>query len=96
VAIARALVNDPEVILADEPTGNLDSRAGLEVISLFQELNRQGRTVVLITHDQNIAEHAGRIVQIVDGRIVNDKSVSQPKDALKALEKIDDQSEDKI
>lgn len=96
VAIARALVNDPEVILADEPTGNLDSRAGLEVISLFQELNRQGRTVVLITHDQNIAEHARRIVQIVDGRIVNDKSVSQPKDASKILEKIDDQSEEKI
>ena len=85
VAIARALVNDPEVILADEPTGNLDSRTGLEIISIFQKLNRQGRTIVLITHDENLAEHASRIVKIMDGRLVNDKKVARPKDAAGAL-----------
>lgn len=85
VAIARALVNDPEVILADEPTGNLDSRTGLEIISIFQKLNRQGRTIVLITHDENLAEHASRIVKIMDGRLVNDKKVARPKDAARAL-----------
>ena len=85
VAIARALVNDPEIILADEPTGNLDSRSGLEIISIFQELNKSGRTIVLITHDQNIAEHARRIIRIADGKIANDEQVHQPKDAAKEL-----------
>ena len=85
VAIARALVNDPEIILADEPTGNLDSRSGLEIISIFQELNKSGRTIVLITHDQNIAEHARRIIRIADGKIANDEQVNQPKDAAKEL-----------
>lgn len=73
VAIARALVNEPEIILADEPTGNLDSQAGQEVMAIFQELNRQGKTIVLITHDQNIAAVANRVVEIVDGRIVSDR-----------------------
>ena len=86
VAIARALVNEPDLILADEPTGNLDSRSGLEVLAIFQKLNRQGKTVVLITHDVAVAAMAGRRVEIVDGRIVSDEIVGEPKDALAELE----------
>lgn len=86
VAIARALVNDPEMILADEPTGNLDSKAGLEILAIFQELNRLGKTVVLITHDASVAQMAKRVVEIVDGGIVSDTSVVDPKDALRELE----------
>ena len=70
VAVARALVNQPDVVLADEPTGNLDSRSGLELITLFRTLNREGRTIVLITHDANLAGMADRVVEIVDGAIV--------------------------
>jgi putative ABC transport system ATP-binding protein len=81
VAIARALVNEPDLILADEPTGNLDTKAGLEVLAIFQELNRQGKTVVLITHDAAVAAMASRVVEIVDGQIVSDRAVSEPKDA---------------
>jgi ABC-type lipoprotein export system ATPase subunit len=85
VAIARALVNEPELILADEPTGNLDSRAGLEILAIFQELNRQGKTVVLVTHDAAVASMANRIVEIVDGRISSDSEVESPKDATEQL-----------
>jgi ABC-type lipoprotein export system ATPase subunit len=86
VAIARALVNEPDVIFADEPTGNLDSRAGLEIIAIFQKLNRQQKTIVLVTHDENLAQHARRIVRISDGRIVEDVPVTAPKDATPLLE----------
>lgn len=75
VAIARALINDPEIILADEPTGNLDSRAGEDVMNIFKELHNSGRTIVLITHDQEIAAHAQRIIRIADGKIVSDELV---------------------
>jgi putative ABC transport system ATP-binding protein len=71
VAIARALINDPEIILADEPSGNLDSRASEEIVKIFQDLHRSGRTIVLITHDREIARHTQRIIQITDGRLVN-------------------------
>jgi putative ABC transport system ATP-binding protein len=85
VAIARALVNDPEMILADEPTGNLDTRSGLEILAIFQELNRAGKIVVLVTHDAAVAEMAHRIVEIVDGRIVRDKPVEESKDAREVI-----------
>jgi ABC-type lipoprotein export system ATPase subunit len=86
VAIARALVNEPELILADEPTGNLDTQAGLEVLAIFQELNRQGKTVVLVTHDAAVAAMASRVVEIVDGRIVADRTTDAPRDARGELE----------
>jgi ABC-type lipoprotein export system ATPase subunit len=73
VAIARALVNEPDLLLADEPTGNLDRASALEVISIFQTLNHAGRTIVLITHDQDIAGFADRIVRLERGRIAGDE-----------------------
>jgi putative ABC transport system ATP-binding protein len=73
VAIARALVNNPGVILADEPTGNLDSRTSVEVMALFQELGRSGITVVIVTHEPDIARFAARIIVMRDGRIVSDR-----------------------
>lgn len=75
VAIARALVSNPPLILADEPTGNLDSRSGQEIMQLFNDLHKQGNTIVLITHDDHIANQAKRILRILDGRIVEDKEV---------------------
>src|SRR5918995_3759163 len=75
VAIARALVNDPPVILADEPTGALDSKSGEEVLALLKQLHAEGRTIILITHAENVARHASRIVQIQDGRITEDSGV---------------------
>jgi putative ABC transport system ATP-binding protein len=74
VAIARALVNEPEIIFADEPTGNLDSKAGSEIMELFQKLNSEGKTLVLITHDIDIASIAGRVITITDGHIIEDKA----------------------
>jgi putative ABC transport system ATP-binding protein len=71
VAIARALVNDPPIVLADEPTGNLDSKTGQEILAIFDGLQREGHTVLLVTHDAAIAAHAHRIVRMVDGLIDN-------------------------
>jgi putative ABC transport system ATP-binding protein len=73
VAIARALVTNPSLILADEPTGNLDSKSGTQVLELFHQLNKQGKTIVLVTHDANIANQAHRVVKIMDGDIVSDE-----------------------
>ena len=75
VAIARALVNNPSILLADEPTGNLDTRTGASILTMFDELNREGRTVLLVTHDPEVARHARRILHIRDGEIVKDEVV---------------------
>lgn len=89
VAIARALVNEPEVLLGDEPTGNLDSKSGLEVVGVFQELNRSGKTIILITHSREIAEHANRVIRIHDGKITEDYKVEQPLNAQAELAKLE-------
>jgi len=81
VAIARALVNDPVLILADEPTGALDTLTSCEVMALLQQLNRRGMTVVLVTHERDIAEFAQRVVTFRDGRVVEDHRVAAPRDA---------------
>ena len=85
VAIARALITDPAIVLADEPTGALDTRSGLEVMDILQRLNREGRTILLVTHEQPIAEHARRIISIRDGRIVADEVVTRPRTASDEL-----------
>ena len=85
VAIARALVNQPALILADEPTGNLDTRTSVEIMALLQELNRGGMTVVLVTHEPDIALHAGRELHFRDGRLRLDERVAAPLDAREEL-----------
>ena len=81
VAIARALVNDPVLILADEPTGALDTLTSCEVMALLQQLNAQGMTVVLVTHEHDIAEFAKRVITFRDGRVIEDRVVEKPQDA---------------
>jgi putative ABC transport system ATP-binding protein len=73
VAIARALVNKPSILFADEPTGNLDTRSGESILALFDELHRQGNTIVMVTHERDVAEHAERIISFRDGNVVNDE-----------------------
>ena len=85
VAIARALVNDPAVILADEPTGNLDTRTSVEVLALLQRLNREGLTIVLVTHELDIAAYASRSLTFRDGRLKGDERAAEPRDAATTL-----------
>lgn len=85
VAIARALVNNPAIILADEPTGALDSRTGLEIMYIFQELHRKGSTIILVTHEPHIAQHAQRILQLKDGVLINDEGVTNRLNAEETL-----------
>lgn len=85
VAIARALVNQPKLIFADEPTGNLDSKSGLQVIEILQNLNQIGHTVILVTHETYTAEHAKRIIHIMDGKLYSDKKLAKWRDAKKEI-----------
>lgn len=88
VAIARALINDPAIILADEPTGNLDTRTSVEVMGIFQTLNEKGITVILITHESDIALFTKRNITVRDGRIIKDEVVAAPKNADQELKSI--------
>jgi putative ABC transport system ATP-binding protein len=88
VAIARALINDPEVLLADEPTGNLDSRTSIEIMGIFQELNGRGITIVMVTHESDIAAYAQRNVVLRDGLVLNDLAVAEPRNAVVEMERL--------
>jgi putative ABC transport system ATP-binding protein len=90
VAIARAIVTQPTLLLADEPTGNLDSRTSAEVMALFQELNDQGITILLVTHEHDIAQYAKRIVEVRDGRILRDEPVVERRHAADDLAELED------
>ena len=97
VAIARSLVNDPSIILADEPTGNLDSRTSVEVLGIFQELNDHGITIILVTHEPDIAQFAKRHVVFRDGRIRSDKFNNNPRiasEVIKEIPTIDDEEDE--
>jgi putative ABC transport system ATP-binding protein len=88
VAIARALVNEPEVLLADEPTGNLDSRTSIEIMGIFQQLNERGITIIMVTHEQDIAAYAQRNVVMRDGVVLSDKVVTQRLDVAREIEHV--------
>jgi len=97
VAIARALVNDPRLILADEPTGAVDSRTGIEIMSIFQRLNREaGITIVVVTHDIEIAAYANRNVLFKDGRLVKDVSIGRPRQAQEELDRQPAEAEERV
>ncbi len=90
VAIARALVNRPELLLADEPTGNLDSRTSIEIMALFQELNASGITIVMVTHELDIAAYCQRVVVLRDGAVLSDTINDQPRSALAEIRRLND------
>ena len=96
VAIARALVNNPGIIFADEPTGNLDSRTGLNIMSLFQQLHSQGASIVMVTHELDIALHSERIIHLRDGMIQGDERVSKRLDAVSKLKEMSDLNSEEI
>ncbi len=87
VAIARALVSSPAILLADEPTGNLDSRTSIEVLALFQELNAQGITILLVTHERDISQCAHRIIELRDGRIIRDEPIRNRRSAAEEIKR---------
>ncbi len=86
VAIARALINEPEILLADEPTGNLDSRTSVEIMAIFQQLNERGITIIMVTHEQDIAAYARRNIMMRDGLILDDHVVAQRANAATQLQ----------
>jgi putative ABC transport system ATP-binding protein len=94
VAIARALVNDPSIVFGDEPTGNLDTRTGQEIMAIFQGLNNAGKTVVLVTHELDIAQHAKRIISFKDGHVRSDEIVKHPLNAEKILAEMGEAKDD--
>jgi putative ABC transport system ATP-binding protein len=91
VAIARALVNEPKLLLADEPTGNLDSRTSVEIMGIFQDLNSRGMTVVMVTHELDIARYATRTIVMRDGRVVLDTPVTDRLTATEELRRVDEE-----
>jgi len=95
VAIARALITDPPIIMADEPTGNLDSISGAEVLSILQDLNSRGITVVMVTHEREVAEHGDRIIHIRDGLIRAEENVEHKRDAKESVELLKKQRKEK-
>ena len=96
VALARALINNPSIILADEPTGNLDSRRGQEVLGLFQDLNREGITIIMVTHEEQIAQHTRRTLRMMDGQLASDRQIAQPLDAREVMAGMVAASEDEL
>lgn len=94
VAIARTLVNNPLIILGDEPTGNLDSRTSEGIIAIFQDLHAEGKTVIIVTHERDIARHAQRVVRFKDGHILSDRRVDAPLDAREELAKLPAEEEE--
>jgi putative ABC transport system ATP-binding protein len=94
VAIARALVNQPSILLADEPTGNLDSRTSVEIMSILQKLNDEGLTIVLVTHEPDIAQYAKRVITFRDGRVRRDEPVVQRPRAAEVLAQMPTSDED--
>ena len=93
VAIARALINNPSIILADEPTGNLDSRSGAEVLAIFQRLHEQGRTLIIVTHSREVADHAERIIVMDDGRVAEEITVAMRRNAIEELNSLASQED---
>ena len=94
VAIARALINDPAIIMADEPTGNLDTRTSIEIMGIFQSLNQSGITIILITHEKDIAAYAKRNIAFRDGKIVRDEMLPEPKNAEEELAALPEEEEE--
>jgi putative ABC transport system ATP-binding protein len=78
VSVARAMINDPAIILADEPTGNLDSKTSIDIMGLFHDIHQQGNTIILVTHEENIAQHAHRIIRLLDGEVESDRVNPNP------------------
>ena len=85
VAIARALINEPGLIFGDEPTGNLDTHSSEEIIAIFQSLHKEGKTVIMVTHEEDIARHAQRIIRFLDGHLVHDEAIASPLQAVRKL-----------
>ena len=77
IAIARALINDPSIMLADEPTGNLDSKTSVDILRIFQDINKKGATIIIVTHEPDIVRYAKRVIKLKDGRIIGDEKIEQ-------------------